>query len=116
MFVGICKIKDGAEGGNRTRTPIKDTGFSYQLRLSPLVIEITICGLDYAFAFYCQTAVRRESSSLYTFIEVLIVTPKYRTYRGENKTPNLARRCHFKGFTEFDSIHTKDFAFDAQII
>jgi hypothetical protein len=26
----------GAEGGNRTRTSTRDTGFSYQLRLSPL--------------------------------------------------------------------------------
>jgi hypothetical protein len=32
----------------------------------------------------------------------------------KTKNPNLARYCHFKGFTEFDSIHTEDFASDAQ--
>jgi hypothetical protein len=61
-----------------------------------------VCGLDFTFTFYCKiTAVRREPSSLYTFLKT-------------RKFSNLARYCHIKGFTEFDSIHTEDFASDAQ--
>lgn len=36
-----------------------------------LLFEKVICGLDYTFAFYYKIAVRQESSSLYTFIEIL---------------------------------------------
>ena len=51
--------------------------------------------------FTNNVAVRREPSSLYTF--------------SQSMHASLARCCQMKGFTEFDSIHTGDFAPGAQI-
>jgi hypothetical protein len=48
---------------------LADNGFSYHYGFRRLIFPV--CGLDYTFAFYYAfgATVRREPSSLYTFLE-----------------------------------------------
>jgi hypothetical protein len=57
-----------------------------------------VCGLDFTFTFYYFGSSQAGAVKSLHFSE----------------KSDLARYCHFKGFTEFDSIHTEDFASDAQ--
>lgn len=54
--------------------------------------------------------VRQEPYGLYTFLAHDMHKGKISCFHPPNPHHNrlsLARRCHFKGFTEFDSIHLK---------
>jgi hypothetical protein len=65
-----------------------------------------VCGLDFIFTFHYkkQSGESRQVSTLF-----------WNSFVFRKMNPNLARYCQIKGFTEFDSIHTEDFASDAQL-
>ena len=81
---------------------LTDTGFSYQLRLSPPAkMQFVVWTLSLPFTINSSQAEAVKSLHF---------------SKNQMSFSDLARYCHFKGFTEFDFIHTEDFASDAQII
>jgi hypothetical protein len=91
------KFMNSAEGGNRTRTPrrIQDFLTSYGFRRAPKDLW---SGLYLRLLLFVSSQAGAVKSLHFS----------------ENYFSDLARYCQIKGFTEFDSIHTEDFASDAQ--
>jgi hypothetical protein len=50
-------LNQSAEGGTRTRTAFWARGFSYRysFRYLPIILSLTVCGLDDAFSVHVST-------------------------------------------------------------
>ena len=95
------RVFQAAEGGTRTRTAFWARGFSYHYGFRHLQgLQFVVWTMPSPCTIPNETLFRREPSRLYTLPKISV----------------LARRCHIKGFTEFDSIHDRVSRRRAQII